>query len=581
MGKDFDFDSLGIQEWTPEEENEKDAAIAAGASRRLVSVLRSQVPDEFAIVDIDGSVQEADLAWSIDAMNHLLALLNFPNKLKPFLDSILGTCGSSGTTEFVATNWEIGQRSRSGRNACSDRSMEKWVSRQKKQLDEWMAYKSFRLVRITPGEYDFEINKRKPTRYEVFFNQYVVKTVNLAKTKFYWKASAHGRKLQGRALREAARQVLQEIPEAPNLRLQPVKTLSEEEKFDRRHKQILTFMGRNRDALAKVGLDPNAYFMYLVGEADKIATNPTGSTGKILTPEADEPNRHISVWQKIKSGDINHEIEKNDEHLETKIENLEAVGFDTVEYAAQSVLNETEPRVIDSPRYWKDGKFVETDQRFGSAPQAEMLNTSASDNLTEEFSAPINEEHRDILGDLAKPLETKSKSIGTFLSVCSENSGESNGTNTATNGTNLSGSDADFDEMFNTIDWKSEAEQGIPDYSEDDLHAICKNWSQTIAEKIPDAPPSELNKGIYQIYWGEVFSESVKATENKLAETIQSIAEGSAPIDALKTVYADWIVSRVSYYKHGVPVHRTVHENEPFRERLLEKIILLPGEENE
>lgn len=554
------FNIPGVSEWTPEEIKEKDSNVKRGAARRLMSVIESAVPDEFELVDISSDDQEANFAWSLDAQNHLLALLNFPNKLKPYLDSIMGSAAACGTTEFSATHREIGQRSRSGRENCSDESMEKWVYRHKIELEEWMSYKSFQLVKITPGDYDHVKNRRLPTRYRVFLNQYVVKTVNLAKSKYYWRDGAENRRLQGRALREAARTVINEIPDAPNLKIRSVKSLSEQQKFDRNHRSILTYLKKNSAVLDKLGFDVREYLLYLVGEIDKIGTNPRGTIGNLLTPDRDEPNHQISIWNKIQAHELADEIRINDEHLENKIDLQKALRFDPLAYAFQSVQNEE--REIAKPKYFRDGKFVDSDHSFAE-----------SANPTEETDSVISIELSDPLADIfdddTNLLKTKDDCRRTSESVSTR-------TNEETNRTNVSEWVAESDDFFDCLDWKTEAEE--TQAIEADAWEIIDDWTRLIAEKVPEL--SYQDKWSKTGKWNvvrQMVTSKARDADASLNTLCTSINDRIKPLSDLKQGYLDWIAVRLEFWQNGYECI-TESKRQDFLNRLRQKILKLPGE---
>jgi hypothetical protein len=291
----------GLNEFSPAEYNKKQEAIAS-APRGLLSIVKGQIPDEYQLVDATNTNARVEFAYHMDAMNHLLALLNFPDKLRGFLDCILGLAKYNDSQEFTATNFQVGMRSRSGRAACSDDSMEKWVTRQKEKLNSWQSLKNFHLVKITIGEFDLELKRRKPTRYQVFFNKYVVETVLHAKTLWYWRDGAAHTKLQGRAIREAARIILNRIPEAPPLKLTKAKSIPVEEMIDRRDHMITTLLEQQRDDLSRLGLAYEEYFIKRQMENEKIMHNPPGLEGNLITPPEEMPDRRGNIVGRMKKG---------------------------------------------------------------------------------------------------------------------------------------------------------------------------------------------------------------------------------------------------------------------------------------
>jgi hypothetical protein len=291
----------GVAEWDSAEYELKQSYQNA-APRRYMSVLQSQVDESVTLVDANLET-DVNFIYQTDALNCVLAQLNFPHNLRSFLDAIIGLSGESKNRTFTATNFQIGLRVRTGSNRCSDDSMERWVSRYKRKLTDWQGLKLFELVKIVPGNYDPETEKNLPTNYTVSVTTHLPKIVTLAQSKFYWRNGGEYRKLQNRAIREAAREYLYSLPECPPLKLTPPKILTEQEKFDRRYRTILTFLENNRDALHRLGIAHEDLFIYLVNDLAKLCFNPPGTVGHILTPQKNEPDRENSIWNKIKRGD--------------------------------------------------------------------------------------------------------------------------------------------------------------------------------------------------------------------------------------------------------------------------------------
>lgn len=527
----------GVNQFTSAEYGEKETAIE-GAPRALLSIVKSQIEGEYQLVDLSNYHPEIELAFQIDAMSHLLALLNFPDKLRGFLDCLLGLAKYEAGYEFAATNWEVGLRSRSGRAACSDESMEKWVARKKQSLEEWMAAKSFRFVKITKGSFNWETNRNEPTRYQVFFNRYVVETVRLAKTLFYWRDGNHYARFQGRALREAARKVLQRIPEAPPLKPAKIKILSEDVKFDRRHKTIISFLEKNRDVLAAMNLAHEEYFMYLVQKViDPLAFNPTGTTGALLTPDADQPDRRGGILRRIERGTL-------------FAEELGYTGDDQFAETVSSVMGDDSPFVSDEKTSAEQPKMPENDRTDKNVPpclNSDVLNTSESSNS----------------------LNTNVKHGGTFLSGTGGQNEIVKHFEGADGETNLSAGAIDDFDLQSAFD---DFEEEYMDAKE--VQAIVENWKREVARKVPPISSEQRFSGAWEISWQSFGGEAAR-TENALNFAILKTSRSSQSISGLRDLFINFVMARIAYVKGGVPVPLERSKLDKMRERLTE-ILAIP-----
>lgn len=300
----------GVIELTPSEDRKRLEAEMYPAPRSFAALLRSEMTGKTLLVDLNVQSESAHVAWNVDAVNHILALVNFPHKLRGFLDCLIGLAGENGAEEIALRNWDVGLRARSGFLNCSDDSMERWVTRQKRKLREWMFAKNFLLVEIRDGQFDKETLRNEITRYRLHINELAATVVLRAKAKFYWRSGKRYHKLQGRALREAARELLYELPESPALKPPKEKKLSEQQKFDRRHKEILTLLAKQRDALAKSKLSLGVYIDLLEPLMLETLAEEPGLEGVLLNPEK-EPNPEdlISVWERVREKSIEAEYD--------------------------------------------------------------------------------------------------------------------------------------------------------------------------------------------------------------------------------------------------------------------------------
>jgi hypothetical protein len=228
-----------------------------------------------------------DISHGTDAVNHLLALLNFPAPLRAFVDCMVGLAGER-TGWFEEYGVSVGRRARTGRDDCTDSSMERWVQRQKAKLRQWQFERNFELVEMKDGDFDREAGKNRPTKWRVPLVAMAAEVVLRARAKSYW---ARGPRHQSRALREAARELLTEDPEAPPVSLPMPRTLTDEELLNRALKTVETQLGVIRDVMLRNGGDPRALLEEkYAGWVEKMATpTPEDSAAPAEFAEGEEP----------------------------------------------------------------------------------------------------------------------------------------------------------------------------------------------------------------------------------------------------------------------------------------------------
>lgn len=285
---------LGI--FTRHEDARKHEVRQTPAPSRFAALVRGAAENEFNLVDLDRKSDAGTIAHLTDAVNYLLAHLNFPHRLRGFLNCLIGLAGECGDERFAATNFELASKARSGLPESSDDSMEKWASREKRKLEEWMGAANFRIVEIIPGGFDQEKWRNRPTNYRVHINHYGVEVLYRARAKKYWKNGTAHRKRQARAIREAARELIDEFGET-KIHVPQKKTRSEEEKFNSRHKQILSFFGKQRDFLARQNFPLETYAGLCDQDVTEVLLEPAGTVGVLLTP--DKPEREFA-WHRLR-----------------------------------------------------------------------------------------------------------------------------------------------------------------------------------------------------------------------------------------------------------------------------------------
>lgn len=537
----------GTQSWNPGELKAKEAVMAE-APKPLIRLVKTHLQDEYQIVEASHAEPQIEFAYQMDAMNHLLALLNFPDKLRGFLSGILGLAKYESGYEFAATNFQLGIRLRTGREDCSDESAEKWVTRKKQALEHWMSSKSFLFVKITKGEFDFENNRNKPTKYKVYFNRYVIETVQLAKSISYWRDGAAYAKHQGRALREAARKVLQKIPEAPPLKPTKIKIIPEDIKFDRRHKTIVSFLEKNRDVLVGMNLAPEEYFMFLVQKViDPIAFNPSGTTGRMLTPEGDQPDRRGGILRRIERGTLF----------------AEELGYTGDEFneTVNNVMGEdspyTGPQTAPEPDAEPAAAEPENDPMDKNVPP--VLKHEDTNDETPDNSLKTNVKHR---GDI-------------FVS-----DGGTKPPDEAPDGwTNLSAGSADdfdlnaaFDDFEDfPAENKTQTEDEYMDVKE--VQIIVENWRAEVIRKVPPITSDQRFAGAWEISW-QSFGGEPKRTEDALNFAILKTARSNRALENLRKLFVEYVIARIAYVKGGVPYPKDDKKLDAMRGKLTTLLII-------
>ena len=286
----------GVHEYSPREFSEKfgrervpAAYYTLERAARAAELAEGGEERERVIVSPAGEDLRHDVSHGTDAVNHLLALLNFPAPLRAFVDCMVGLAGErTGWFEEFGVN--VGKRARTGRDDCTDSSMERWVQRQKAKLRQWQFERNFELVEMKDGDFDREAGKNRPTRWRVPLVAMAAEVVLRARAKAYW---ARGPRHQSRALREVARELLTEDPEAPPVTLPLPRTLTDEELLNRALKTVETQLGVIRDVMLRNGGDPRALLEEkYAGWVEKMAAPPAEETGgevAATTPEGEQP----------------------------------------------------------------------------------------------------------------------------------------------------------------------------------------------------------------------------------------------------------------------------------------------------
>lgn len=366
---------LESHSWSQKEFEAKAAAVTA-PSKAALSMVQSKIKDQYDLVDNSQFTAADEFAYHLDALSHILVYLKFPDGLRGFLDTLLAL-SRTGKKEFKAQNWEVGSRSHSGRDACTDSSMEKWVSRKKKQLAMWQTTRRFEIVSWVDGEFNFKTNKRTPTVYKVDFNKYILEAVTKAKSKWYWRSgsSDRSRKLQGRALREAARAVIDSIPNAPNLKLK-IKTVPKDQIFNQRWNRSISGMEKCADDIDAENGDIDQVIDSAIIELERIRAQHRGTVGKLLNEKNKNPRRNLNFYELALRGDLTQVIQKDlpEENKETAVVS----------------------------RYWRDGEFADTSNTIETS--AETLSEGQT-----KVSDPPESVHTTEQGDpqtfLSDPIE--------------------------------------------------------------------------------------------------------------------------------------------------------------------------------
>lgn len=352
----------GVIARTIEEEKEKIEAVRSGA-RPILGLARAKYSDEFRLTAVDFTDPQRNLADSVAALNAVCAWVQFPAKLRNFLDCLIAAAGDATGEPVTLTNLQIGKQIRVGR-AAKDSSTAKAISRNKKKLVEWQNEHGFELVEIIPGEFDAARKKNNPGSYNVIVAQWIPEIVALAAASRDWHKS---RNLRLKAIRRAARAFINSLPDAPPIRGYQPKELSEGQKFDRFFHSVFNNYPKKLALAAQMNFSLEELHARAIHEMNKAylkAKKAAGLTSEILTADRDSPDVKSSYWDMARCGRLLEE---------------DLLALDDL----------TDVKTV-FPRQWRDGKFVDHSNTIELKSDDCREDKTASDNLQEVKNSACN-----------------------------------------------------------------------------------------------------------------------------------------------------------------------------------------------
>jgi hypothetical protein len=234
---------------------------------------------------------DADIADGTEATNWLCIAANYPEKLRSYLDCLIGMAGDPRTLKdndgwFEATDNDVGERVRLGQLPAldgtpeenhkalsawseglgkfkqTDRASQAWTARKRKLHVEFQRVSGFTLVEVEQGEYDRSKKCNLPTRYRVALLPLADETVKRARLSKLWAAGK-----TREAIKEAAFETLTMLPNAPPIkRRKPKRKPDAAARLARNRKAILTLLDRCRDDLSALDIEAEDFWQELEPE---------------------------------------------------------------------------------------------------------------------------------------------------------------------------------------------------------------------------------------------------------------------------------------------------------------------------
>jgi hypothetical protein len=230
--------------------------------RRTVGKKPSETPStdaSFSIFD--------DLADGIEAIHQCANLAGFTERSRPFIIA-LATAAHSQSASCV----ELYDEALADLQNCSRRT----VIRQREDYMRESRAKNFNFVEIIEGEFDREAKRYKPTKYRFHLGDVVERIVAEARSSKDWHET--DRRKQRDALKRAAANVYDEIPEAPT---------------KRRKKK------RDRLAISEIETDRKIIVTKFRSLKDKTSKLPPGERERLMN--AVEPGELCSWWLQLRA----------------------------------------------------------------------------------------------------------------------------------------------------------------------------------------------------------------------------------------------------------------------------------------
>jgi hypothetical protein len=206
--------------------------------------IRNVIPLRTGNLEADGADFTAALDW-------LMTLAGYTEAPRSFVRAVVGSIKRDADDNFqqtARTDEELAEVM-----GCSIRT----VQRQRKDYLEQengsdkVKGTNFSIIAVTEGEYDREKGRHAPTRYRFLIGAQTAQTVERARTSPEWKRD------QRKAIREAAIEVFEDIPEAPPAATTRKKRKASDESEAKRIRSMIVTLSKNLADLERKKLDGN------------------------------------------------------------------------------------------------------------------------------------------------------------------------------------------------------------------------------------------------------------------------------------------------------------------------------------
>lgn len=221
------------------------------------------------LVAIDPNRLEADIADGVEAITWLLYCAGFPSSLRPFIDCLIGLAGEYATDEsdgwFEASHLKIGRRVRqSAESGGADAAAEAWAGRHYKSLKTTQYALAYEFFQIEESEFDRVKRITRPTRYRLPLLRFASDVLTRARASATWAKDSR------RAIEEAARVVLDAVPDAPFVKeRRSSEALDPASRLARNRKTIMTLLAKCAEDVRLIGLDSEQWLGLYVEDSDR------------------------------------------------------------------------------------------------------------------------------------------------------------------------------------------------------------------------------------------------------------------------------------------------------------------------
>lgn len=266
---------------------------ALGPQRDELGVAVSEeTRSEMALLPVPSETLEQSASDLTAAVTWLLFYLRCPSKLREYIDILLGMAGNS-TRLFPAPDVVVGICARQGVLPPQQEDPEKetealdqwveeqlalgenarnaqgWASRRRKLLDAFQKHRNFEFIKIVAGDFDPAICKNRPTQYQVHLLAFAAETVQRARASHQWSEES-----REKAIRQAARELILDIPESPPIEVREERHMNDEELLNRHLKMMEALAAKCRNLIRKHDGDLESVFEPALERLRRIAYEP-------------------------------------------------------------------------------------------------------------------------------------------------------------------------------------------------------------------------------------------------------------------------------------------------------------------